>query len=117
MPAKRGSKPDAGIELADRGEAQVGGKAVAVGGAVDGQIVQNDRLAVRGQHDVDLDAWSRPGLCRLEGRQRVLRVVQAVAAVAADVDAPGLAGKEAERHVRLHSSSLVAMRCLLAGSL
>ena len=44
-----------GIEAADVLEAEIGGEAAAVGGAVDGQVVQHDRLAVGRQHDVDLD--------------------------------------------------------------
>ena len=52
-------KSAACVELADLGKAEVGGEAVSVGGAVDRQVVQDDRLAIGGQHDVDLDAWSR----------------------------------------------------------
>jgi hypothetical protein len=46
------------------------------------------------------------GLRRLKSRERVLRVVKAVATVAANVDPPGFAGKKAEGHVRSGSSDV-----------
>ena len=82
---------------------------MSVRGAVDRQVVQDDRLVVGRQHDVDLDRGRSCGLRRFEGRQGILGVVQAVAAVAADMDTPGLAGEETERHVRW-GSSLAARR-------
>ena len=81
-------------------EAEVGREAAAVGGAVDGEIVQHDRLCVGRQHDVDLDRRRARGLGGLQGRQRVFRVAKAVTPVAADVDVPGLAGKKTEGHAR-----------------
>ena len=84
-------------------ETEIGREAAAVGGAVDGEVVQHDRLAVGRQHDVDLDRRRAPILGRLQGRQRVLRVAKAIAPVAADMDVPGLAGKETEGHASLGS--------------
>ena len=99
-----GMKADARIEAADALEAKVRCEARAVGRPVEGQVMQDDRFAVGGQHDVDLDGRRARGLGRLKGRQRVLRIVQAVAAVAADMNPPGLGGKETERHGRAGSS-------------
>jgi inositol-phosphate transport system substrate-binding protein len=71
---------------------------VTVGGAVERAVVKHDWLSVGGQHDVDLYGRRAPSPGRLKRRQRVLRVAQAVSPVAAYVDPPGLAGKEAEGH-------------------
>ena len=60
-----GMEPAAGIQLADLLEAEVGREAVAVRRPVDGQVVQDDRLAVRGQHDIDLDRSRAGSLCRI----------------------------------------------------
>ena len=73
VPAKRGSKRATRIERADLLEGEIGGEAVPIGGAVDGQIVQDDRLSVLGQHDVDLHGRGAGRLGGLERRQRVLR--------------------------------------------
>ena len=95
-------------------EVEIGREAVAVGRPVKGEVVQHDRLAVGGQHDVDLDRRRAPGLGRLQGGKRVLRIAQAVAAVAADMDPPGLAGKEAEGHGRSGSFPRRSLRTALA---
>ncbi len=99
-----GIKARASIEAADALEAEVRGEPRAVGRPVEGQVMQDDRFAVRGQHDVDLDGRRTRGLGRPKRRQRVLRIPQAVAAVAADMNPPGLGGKETERHGRAGSS-------------
>ena len=93
-------KAGSGIEALNALETEIGCEPVAVRRSVDCEVVQNDRLAVGRQHDVDLDGRRAPGFRRFESRERVLRVVEAVAAVAADLDPSGLAGKKAERHVR-----------------
>jgi hypothetical protein len=97
-------EPSPRVQPADLFERRVRCKAVSVGRPVDGQVVQDDRLAVRGQHDVDLDRGRPRSLGCLECRQGILRVVGAVAAVAADMDTPRLAGQEAEGHIRLNPS-------------
>jgi hypothetical protein len=61
----------------------------------------------------DLDDRRTPGLRRLESRERVLRVVETVTPVAANVDPPGLAGEKAEGHVR--SGSLHGPKAGVAG--
>src|SRR5215212_10161329 len=73
----------AGIEGADLRKAKVCRKAVAVGRSVDSAVVKNDRLAIRSQHDIDLDCRRTPSLRCLKGWQRVLRVVKAVTPVTA----------------------------------
>src|SRR5216684_1428525 len=89
---------------------------MAVGRSVDREVMQNDRLAVRGQHDVDLDHRCAPGFRRLESRERVLWVVEAVAPVTADLDAPGLAGNKAEGHMRSGSCQMCPERATSAAS-
>src|SRR5207253_3132526 len=93
-PGKALMKPGSRIESADLLETEIGCEAMAIGRSLDREVMQNDRLAVRGQHDVDLDHRGAPGFRRLESRKRVLWVVEAVAPVTADLDAPGLAGKK-----------------------
>ena len=78
-PGKALMKPGSRIETADPLETQIGCEAMAIGRSVDREVMQNDRLAVRGQHDVDLDHRCAPGFRRLESRKRVLWVVEAVA--------------------------------------
>jgi hypothetical protein len=77
---------------------------VAVGGAVERAVMKYDRLAFRGQYDVDLDRRRTPGLGCLECRQRVLWVVKAVTPVAARMDAPVLARHETEGYKHAGSS-------------
>src|SRR5260370_12163843 len=96
-------KAASGIEAANPLETKIGREAVAIRRSVDRQIVQNDRLAVGGQHDVDLDGRRAPGFRRLESRERVLGIMEAVTAVAADVDPSSLASNKAEGHARLAS--------------
>ena len=93
-------EPHSCIQPADLLQGEVGREAVAVRRPVDGQVVQDDRLAVRRQHDIDLDSGRASGLRRFEPWQRVLRVVEAVAAMTADMDTTHLAGQEAESHVQ-----------------
>jgi hypothetical protein len=62
--------------------------------------MKHDRLAFGAQYNVDLDRRRTPGFGRLECRQRVLRAGEAVAAVAAHMDPPGLARQQAEGHRR-----------------
>ena len=82
------------VEAANLFESEIGGKAMAVGGAVERAVVKHDRLAFGAQHDVYLDRRRTPGLRRRERRQCVLRVVEAIAAMAADMDAAGLPRQE-----------------------
>src|SRR5215831_12379556 len=91
-------KGAASIQPADLLEAQVSRESVAVGGAVECAVVKYDGHCIRGQHDVGLYGRRTARLGRLEGRHRVLRVAEAVAAMPAQMDAPGLAGKKAEGH-------------------
>ena len=84
-------KAGSGVEAANLRETEIGGKAVAVGGAVEYAIVKHDRLAFGGQHDIDLDRRRAPGLGSRECRQCVLRAVKAVAAMAAHMDPAGFA--------------------------
>ena len=73
---------------ADLLEGEVGREAVTDRRSVYGKIMQDDRLSVFGQHDVDLDCGRTRRLRGIERRQRILRVMKTVAAMAADVDAP-----------------------------
>src|SRR5207245_1069106 len=52
----------------------------------------------------------------LESRKRVLWVVEAVAPVTADLDAPGLAGKKAQGHMRSGSCHMCPERATSAAS-
>src|SRR5438445_7504451 len=60
-PGKALMKPGSRIESADPLETEIGCEAMAIGRSVDREVMQNDRLAVRGQHDVDLDHRCAPG--------------------------------------------------------
>jgi hypothetical protein len=60
--------------------------------------VKHDRLAIDGQHNVDLDRRRTQSFGGRERRQGILRVAEAVAPVAAHMDAPGFARQKAERH-------------------
>jgi len=48
-------EPRIRIETADLLETEIGCEAMAIGRSVVREVMQNDRLAVRGQHDIDLD--------------------------------------------------------------
>src|SRR5437879_12722243 len=89
-PGKELMKPGSRIETADPLETQIGCEAMAVDRSVDREVMQNDRLAVRGQHDVDLDHRCAPGFRRLESRKRVLWVVVAVVPVDGGMVAPDI---------------------------
>src|SRR5258705_12194086 len=54
-PGKALMKTGSRIETADPLETQIGGEAMAVGRSVDREVMQNDRLSVPAQYDVDLD--------------------------------------------------------------
>ena len=93
-PAKPAAEPRRGVEGANIGEVVIGDEAVAIGRPVEHRVMQDDGLAVAGQHQVDL-AGRRAGEPRLfEGEQRVLRVMQAIAAMGADMGEAVVRGAE-----------------------
>src|SRR5260370_12426710 len=93
-------KAASGIEDANPLETKIGREAVAIRRSVDRQIVQNDRLAVGGHHDVYLYGRCAPGFRRLESPERVLGIMEAVTAEAADLYPPRPPRKKARAHTR-----------------
>jgi hypothetical protein len=91
-------KAGSGVEAADLAQSIVGGKAVAVGGAVERAVVKHYRLAFGRQENIDFYRGSAASLGGRECRQGILRIVEAVAPVAAHMDALGFARQKAEGH-------------------
>ena len=87
-----------GVERADGGEVVVSDEAVPAGGAVQCLVVDDNRLAIAAELEVDLAGGGPRRLGLIEGEQGIFRIMQAIAPVRADVGVAVVRGAERDRH-------------------
>ena len=76
----------AGVELSQGGPVQVGDRAAAVGGAIDGSVVEDYGAAVPAQVEVEFDTVGADYSCSVKGAHGVFGMVGVMAAVGKDLE-------------------------------